>query len=180
MAYPKGHKVLIVLSATACAMAIAACGSSSKPRSSASSSYPQNIKYADCMRSHGVPNFPDPTTSGGGINIKKSSGINLASPAFESAQASCVALLPGDGPLFENSHTAATEKQWLAIAECMRAHGVSDFPDPKTPPPINPTGYAAVAIENGVAFAFPTTIDAQSPAVRQAATRCKAPLPPGG
>jgi len=180
MAYSKGHKLLKVLAATACATVVAACGSSSKPSSSARSSQPQGIKYADCMRSHGVPNFPDPTTSGGGINIKKSSGINPASPAFELAQATCVALRPGGGPLLENSRTATTEKQWLAIAECMRAHGVSDFPDPKTPPPINPTGYAAVAIENGVAFAFPTKFDAQSPAVRQAATRCKAPIPPGG
>lgn len=46
------------------ALAIAACGSASKPKSSASVRYSKNVKYADCMRSHGVPNFPDPWTAG--------------------------------------------------------------------------------------------------------------------
>jgi hypothetical protein len=65
------------------------------------------VKYAACMRSHGVPNFPDPqvSTSGGGVGIKiggPGSEINPSAPAFKSAQASCLPLmrkfLPG-GPL---------------------------------------------------------------------------------
>jgi hypothetical protein len=64
------------------------------------------LKYAACMRSHGVPNFPDPqvNTSGGGVGIKigaPGSQINPNSPSFKSAQASCLPLmrkvLPG-GP----------------------------------------------------------------------------------
>jgi hypothetical protein len=45
------------------------------------------LRYAVCIRAHGVPNFPDPTSQG--IRISPSSGINLNSPAFLGAQKSC-------------------------------------------------------------------------------------------
>ena len=60
----------------------------------------------------------------------------------------------------------------LAISECMRAHGVSRFPDPTTPPPTGPAGYSGVLTRNGVSFAIPTTTDIESPPVQQAATAC--------
>ena len=150
--------------------------SSSKPSShskSASNLEAAGISFADCMRSHGVPNFPDPITSGGGshISIKSSSGINPASPSFQAAQKVCGKLLPGGGP-GSGKPSAATEAQMLAISDCMRAHGVSGFPDPTTTPPSSPAGYSGVLERNGVSFAIPTTIDLQSPAVRQAASVC--------
>jgi hypothetical protein len=52
------------------------------------------IKFADCMRSHGVQHFPDPALAGG-IQIPDNSGINPRSPAFLSAQNACSKLLPG-------------------------------------------------------------------------------------
>ena len=45
------------------------------------------LRLAKCMRAHGVPNFPDPTSQG--IRISPSSGINLNSPAFLAAQKRC-------------------------------------------------------------------------------------------
>jgi hypothetical protein len=125
------------------------------------------------MRSHGVPNFPDPNTSGGGvhISIKSSSGINPASPSFQAAQKACAKLLPAGGP-GSGKPSAATEAQMLATSECIRRHGVSGFPDPTTTPPSSPAGYSGVLGRNGLFFAIPTTIDIQSPAVRQAATAC--------
>jgi hypothetical protein len=45
------------------------------------------LQYAKCIRAHGVPNFPDPTSQG--LRISPSSGINLNSPAFQGAQKSC-------------------------------------------------------------------------------------------
>jgi hypothetical protein len=155
---------------------IAGCGSSSKPSSPgnrASNLAAAGISFSSCMRSHGVPNFPDPTTSGGGshISIKSSSGINPASPSFVAAQNACGKLIPGGGP-GSGKPSAATEAQMLAISECMRSHGVSGFPDPTTTPPNNPAGYSGVMTDNGVSFAIPTTIDIQSPAVKQASTQC--------
>ena len=54
----------------------------------------QLVKYAQCMRAHGVPNFPDPDTSGGGIGEHAgmgfdTRGINVNSPQFQSANHAC-------------------------------------------------------------------------------------------
>jgi hypothetical protein len=45
------------------------------------------LRYAKCIRAHGVPNFPDPTSRG--LRISPSSGIDLKSPAFLAAQRRC-------------------------------------------------------------------------------------------
>jgi hypothetical protein len=56
------------------------------------------LKFAQCMRAHGVPTFPDPTTSTGGITeglflhgmvFPIGSGINPQSPAFTQAANAC-------------------------------------------------------------------------------------------
>jgi hypothetical protein len=50
------------------------------------------LKYARCIRSHGVPNFPDPKLhAGGGIEM----GEATNSPQFKTAQKACRHLLPG-------------------------------------------------------------------------------------
>jgi hypothetical protein len=56
------------------------------------------LKYARCMRSHGVPNFPDPkVSSNGGIEIGPGPGSNVDPDAhqFKAAQKACGHLLPG-------------------------------------------------------------------------------------
>ena len=54
------------------------------------------LEYAKCMRSHGIPSFPDPTLSAGGVNlVLKGSGVDLRSPQFQSAQQACRSLSPG-------------------------------------------------------------------------------------
>ena len=52
------------------------------------------LKAAACIRSHGVPNFPDPTFSGGGVHIEHQ-GLNERSPAFKAAVQACESLIPG-------------------------------------------------------------------------------------
>ena len=47
----------------------------------------QLLRYAECIRAHGVPKFPDPTSEG--LRISPSSGIDLNSPQFLAAQKSC-------------------------------------------------------------------------------------------
>jgi hypothetical protein len=120
------------------------------------------------MRSHGVPNFPDPGPSGG---IHLSSDINPQSPAFESAHQACTKLLPGGGPGAQQPSKQAIN-QTLAISECMRRHGVPGFPDPTLKPPSSSAGYSLLEDRGGVVLAVPDTIDPGSPAFRQAATAC--------
>jgi hypothetical protein len=160
------HGLFIALVAIGCALVIAACGSSSNATNSVLQA--PFLAFSKCMRSHGVPSFPDPT-SGGGIHI--SSGINPFSPSFKAAQASCRKLLPGGGP--GAGHPSAQAKaQTLTISECMRQHGISGFPDPTLSLPSSPAGYSAIIDRGGVILAIPKTIDPRSPTFEQAAAAC--------
>jgi hypothetical protein len=160
---------MIVAVAVAAGLTISACGSSQKP--SARAALPQFISFSHCMRAHGVPHFPDPTGRGG-INLD-GTGINPASPAFRQAQNTCQKLLPGGGP--GNQKPSAQDKaQMLAVSQCMRAHGVTGFPDPTVKPPGLPSlGSYSIAIDRGGVFiGVPKSIDVTSPAFRQAAQTC--------
>jgi len=57
----------------------------------------QLLKYSQCMRSHGVTSFPDPTDSGGrvGLRVNLSGSVNPLSPVFQRAQSACASLQPG-------------------------------------------------------------------------------------
>jgi hypothetical protein len=54
----------------------------------------QYLKAAACIRAHGIPNFPDPTFSGGGVHVSQK-GINLHSPQAHAAEEACQSLIPG-------------------------------------------------------------------------------------
>jgi hypothetical protein len=95
------HGRVIALAIFCCALVLAACGSSSK-KPAAKSFADSAIAYSQCMREHGVTNFPDP--GGGAINIA-GTGINPASPAFQAARTTCRKLLP-----FGGSRTHASEQ----------------------------------------------------------------------
>jgi hypothetical protein len=125
------------------------------------------------MRSHGVPNFPDPG-AGGGIQIAQGSGINPFSPAFKDARAKCEKLLPGGGR--RPRVTEQQKEQMVRTSECMRAHGVSGFPDPTPTPPSNQQDYSVVegigGPSGGLFLLVPKTIDPSSPAFEHAAKAC--------
>jgi hypothetical protein len=86
------------------------------------------LKFAQCMRAHGVHNFPDPDASGG-LTVKSGSGIDPSSPTFRTAQQACAKLLPNGGKPTPQQ-LAKMKKSALAFSACMRAHGLKDFPDP--------------------------------------------------
>lgn len=167
------------LAAVACALTIAACGSAQRSDSARSSGYSQGVRYSDCMRSHGVPNFPDPSPGGGIPFISANSGINTNSPAFQGAQSTCRTLAPGGQGVTAAMRTA-TDARWLTISRCMRRHGVPDFPDPTlSMPPSNSNAYGFISDQNGVVVALPGT-NPTSPAFLHAATACKMGLPKSG
>jgi hypothetical protein len=137
---------------------------------------PSALAFSECMRSNGVPNFPDPKP-GGGFEFPVGGG-NIGSPAFRSAQAKCMKLMPGGGPPGPGSTThpsAQTMTKLVRIAACMRAHGISQFPDPRTSVPSDPAGYQEITDFDGAILLFPTTINLQSPAYRQDLAACGAP-----
>ncbi len=58
----------------------------------------QALKLVQCLRTHGVPNMPDPTVpAGSGIEIHGPRGIGPNSPVFQRAMEACQSLTPGGG-----------------------------------------------------------------------------------
>lgn len=156
----------------ACAIAVTACGSASK-KSTTRGRGGAFLAFSKCMRAHGVSNFPDPSSNGAGLNLS-GTGINPQSPSFRAAQASCFKLLPGGGP---GRHASAQEiQQATEMAECMRKHGVTGYPDPivtATPPNINPGEYSSAEYGNGIFIGIPSSINENSPAFRAASKACQ-------
>jgi hypothetical protein len=157
-----------VLIAIACAGALAGCGSSAKKNARSHSARASFLAFSKCMRDNGVSNFPDPA-SGGTVHL--AIGMNPFSPSFKTAQVACRHLLPGGGP-----PTGPPSKHQLALAlstsECMRAHGVTGFPDPIASLPSNPDAYGPIEDRGGVVLAIPRTINVNSPAFQRAAKAC--------
>ncbi len=166
-------RLFVAPTAVGLALALAACGSSTKPlNANASNGYSQALKFANCMRAHGVPNYPDPS-AGGGPKISPLPDASQA-PAFQSAQKACGQGPGGGGPpaMSESRRRAA-----VAFAKCMRAHGESDFPDPTF---AAPSGTTRILSLRGMLFAFSSGMDPRSPAFRQAAAACGLRLPSPG
>jgi hypothetical protein len=127
----------VAAAAIAAAAVIAACGSSSpsSSRSGGRLTYAQAqqdaVNFAGCMRSHGVPNFPDPTSPHQFKASMSPSSALARSPAFRSAASACQHLLPGGGPPSESAaHSEVQIAALLAFARCLRTHGFPNFPDP--------------------------------------------------
>lgn len=159
-----------------CVTALAACGASSKMTSSGSPDS-QAVKYADCMRANGTPNFPDPGSNGTpSIPDPGSNGAlpNPFSPAFRAAKKACANLQPvglhlGGPPV----PTAAELRAALAFTRCMRAHGLPQFPDPLA------TYGPGLTLGRGEYFPLDSATDVQSPAFKRAAKPCGLTVPNG-
>jgi hypothetical protein len=125
------------------------------------------------MRAHGVPNFSDPGSGGGGIQVPN--GVNTSSPAFQAAQKACFSVLPGGGP----GHGTGSEQrkeELVKLAQCMRAHGITTFPDPTTgPPPSAPPSGGGIAFGTPGAFLAISMSMIHSPGFKQAAATCGFP-----
>ena len=108
--------------------------------------------FAQCVRSHGVPDFPDPQN--GHFLI---SGADQDNPHFSSATQACQHLL-GPGGM---SGGGSNNTQLLAFAHCMQTHGVPRFPDP--------TANGGIGLPQGV--------DPNSPQFQKAWQECQSKLP---
>jgi hypothetical protein len=114
------------------------------------------------MRSHGVPGFPDPSSSPRDFKfaLDPRSG-NASSPAFRVALGTCQHLLPDGGPSSESpARRQARIAAELAFARCLRAHGFPNFPDPNSSGELTPEMVTQAGI------------DIHQPAAIQAADAC--------
>jgi hypothetical protein len=122
---------LAVAGAIGLSLFASACGSSSAKvaqvgTGSGTNAGPHLQTFSACMRSHGVPTFPDANTEGS----IHAAGIDETSPAFRTAYHSCQGLLQGRRRPVHAQSTPESQRQLLAFAKCLRSHGVPKFPDP--------------------------------------------------
>jgi hypothetical protein len=124
----------------ACSSSPPPAGSGSSPKTAASATQ-SAVRYSACMRSHGVPDYPDP---GSNATLPKTSAqlLGVSSSQFSAAQGACQHLLPTGGSLQQQEHQCMQSSDCpptlvqqmmtgdMKLARCMRAHGVPNFPDP--------------------------------------------------
>ncbi len=125
----------------------AACGgspvASTKPNA--------ELAFARCLRTHGVPNFPDPNAQGDfpAFDAGVSKQISLA------ADRACRHFISGGSTATPQQRQQKLEFG-LKVSQCLRAHGFPDFPDPTA------SGLQA-----------PPDIDTRSPQFQAAETTCE-------
>jgi hypothetical protein len=136
---------IAVVAVAALSLLAAGYGDGSSP--TAATTTPNGlVAYSECMRSHGVPNFPDPM-SREGIPKDKVVAALVSSPQSRVAQRDCLRLMPksGLGPTESTPKTAARLADALSFAKCMRAHGFQSFPDPTNQGQLTPQMASAAA-----------------------------------
>jgi hypothetical protein len=141
---PRARTMGAVIVTAALALPVAAFGSSSSNARESAVSQSANIQkalaYSRCMRSHGVPRFPDPS-SGGAIPKVRLQQLAVSSSQLQAAQNHCRYLLPNGGGGPSQTELQRWMSGMLSFARCMRSHGVSSWPDPVIDAGGNPEFY---------------------------------------
>jgi hypothetical protein len=165
-----GRRLSLIAAAAGCAVVLAACGSSGSQvtggGATTATGRSSPAALSQCMRAHGLTNFPDPTAGSGGLGFNgiirqpdgslSVNGIVFNGPALKTAEKACGEYLFPHGPPPQPS--ASQKRAVLAFARCMRAHGVPNFPDP--------------TFGGGPKLASAAGINPQSPAFQRAARAC--------
>jgi hypothetical protein len=120
------------------ALLAAACSGSSAGADTFApgATYAQTLAFAKCMRANGVPQFPNPDRQG---NFNNNNAMVQALDEGYSQQRQvlmvCRSLLPNAGTGLTMAQMQQISQQNLDAAvkavNCMRAHGITNFPDPK-------------------------------------------------
>lgn len=125
----------VLLAAAMAVLAVACSGSPSSGRSttgggsaSSLSATAEALAFTHCMRTHGVPNFPDPA-SDGKVPPVSAGALGLSDEQLHADEAPCVHLLPG-GSGETPAQVQQERNQALGFARCMRSHGMPNWPDP--------------------------------------------------
>jgi hypothetical protein len=124
--------LVVTVAAAACSRSpggavVATAGGGATPSATPSLSFlAQGIRYAQCMRQHGIP-MPDPSVdANGGVHIAGVDKQSLDGDVFNNGLRACEPYKPVAPPDLLTDKLA-TQREY---SRCMRAHGVENFPDP--------------------------------------------------
>lgn len=134
------------------------------------------LDYTDCMRDHGI-DMPDPQfasdTGSAGVVVHAEAGgeqgktgdapaFDPQSQQFQDADAECQPLLADavNATEIDPEQEAEMRQQMLDYSQCMRDHGVPDFPDPV----FNGTGNVSISMGPNGPGADDATFDAANEA----------------
>jgi hypothetical protein len=126
----------LALLATACSGSPSSTGSGGSSNAgeatSSQSTSAELLDFAQCMRSHDVPDFPDPSVNG---KFPTAQQLSVTNSQYQSAMSACQSLLPpGTNDDVPSSQVQQILTGMLNYAECMRSHGVPNWPDPTNAP----------------------------------------------
>ncbi len=125
--------VISVVAMAACSLLAAGCGGGGSPgvaniatSTTAAETTTQDgaVAYTNCMRSRGVPAFPDP--SSGEIPKVSLPELEVSSSQLQAAQQACKSL----SPIVSATQQPQVRAKALRLSRCMRNHGITNFPDP--------------------------------------------------
>ncbi len=150
--------------AAACTSGPPSAGPGGSPHAGKSATSSSAVAYSACMRAHGVPSFADPGSNG---QVPKADPqvLGVSGSQLQAAQRTCRHLYPASGrTLSTNSLRQCYEsgvcpqalaQQALAaglnFAQCMRSHGVANWPDPTIDSQRRPLFDIAVPGDHGFA-----------------------------
>lgn len=170
---PRARVAAATIATAGLALLAAACGSpsSADPGGSPSAGGPASsvsaAAWVQCVRTHGVPDFPGPDSRGYIPKITSGQQVGVGDSALSAARTACQALWPYQAPTQAQQQRQLTDD--LKFAQCMRAHGLPDFPDP-----VNSNGHVEFVISLSKDGFSP-----RSPRVLAKARACLSVLPAG-
>jgi hypothetical protein len=162
---------VLVLLAAACGGSPSSNGSGGSSNAGGSPSSQPAIGYASCMRSHGVPKYPDPDSSNelpNGLPKVSVQQLEVSNSQYEAAQNACAHLLPNGGQMTQTQSQQDLDAM-RRYAQCMRSHGVLTWPDP-TYDPAAGWGFNLVHVHG---------FDPNSTQIENKMDECNRALPPG-
>jgi hypothetical protein len=139
-ALPARSRTLAIIATASVILPVMAFGTSQAFGSSPSTNTQHALAYSRCMRTHGVPNFPEPNSTGAFPKVTPQQ-LGVSPSVFQSAQKHCRYLLPNGGNGPSQTQTQQILNGMLKFARCMRSHGVSNWPDPVLDAGGNPEFY---------------------------------------
>jgi hypothetical protein len=131
------------------ALIVAGCSDAPSETGTKTTVRDKATKFAACMRDNGIGDFPDPDASGALTldGVVNGSSLDPSSPAWKTAIRACKDLQP---PGFTgHKRSTAQQENALDFAQCIRDHGVEDFPDPEPNGPLVDTRRIPSAASDG-------------------------------